>query len=395
VTPSLAALSALLEAGRREGIAPALSAAVIAGGTLVHASWHGALPLPGQGERALSRDDLFDVASLTKVMATTTLAAQLCGAGALDLDAPVAARLPGFEAGGKGQVTARHLLAHASGLPAWRPYWELAARDPVAGAAFRPPGERSPLPSLRDAFARGGAVVRAAVMDEPLERPPGTSAVYSDAGFIALGLLVEAVARAPLSRLAAERVFGPMGLASTSHLDALEPGDGPARLAGRAFVPTGWSEARRAVSLGVVNDDNAWAVGGGAPQAGVFSTATDVAAFGQAWLVALAGGPSVVAPEVARRFVARDRTPSSGRALGWDTPTGQSSIGDRLGRGPRGAVGHLGYTGTSLWIDLDAEIAVALLTNHVHPTGRADRPRLNAFRRGFHDAVAEALGIRG
>jgi len=393
VTPSLPSLSAVLEAGRREGIAPALSAAVIARGTLVHASWHGVVPLAGQGERALSRDDLFDVASLTKVMATTTLAAQLCAAGALDLDAPAAARLPGFEAGGKAPVTARHLLAHSAGLPAWRPYWELAARDAVAAAAFRPPGERPPLSSLGEAFTRGAALVRGAVLGEPLERPPGTAAVYSDPGFMALGLLVEATAGAALSRLAGERVFAPLGLASTAHLDGLDLTAGPARLAGRAFVPTGWSEARRGVSQGVVNDDNAWAVGGGAPHAGVFSTATDVAAFGQAWLVALSGGPSVVAPEVARRFVARDRTPSTGRALGWDTPTGQSSIGDRLGRGERGAVGHLGYTGSSLWIDLDAEIAVALLTNHVHPSGRADRPRLNAFRRAFHDAVAEALGI--
>jgi CubicO group peptidase (beta-lactamase class C family) len=263
----------------------------------------------------------------------------------------------------------------------------------VAGAAFRPPEQRPPLPSLHDAFTRGKALVRAAVLAEALEQPPGTRATYSDAGFLALGFLVEAIAGAPLSRLAAERVFAPLGLASTAHLDALHLAGGAARLAGHAFAPTGWSEARHGVLQGEVNDDNAWAMGGGAPHAGVFSTALDVAAFGQAWLVALAGGPSAVAPEVARRFVARDRTPGSGRALGWDTPTGASTIGRRLGRGPRGAVGHLGHTGTSLWLDLDADVSVALLTNHLHPGGRPDRARLHAFRRGFHDAVAEALGV--
>jgi CubicO group peptidase (beta-lactamase class C family) len=177
-------------------------------------------------------------------------------------------------------------------------------------------------------------------------------------------------------------------------VDGVAGGTGPAAFAGRAFAPTGWSEARGGISQGLVNDDNAWAIGGGAGHAGVFSTAQEVAALGQAWLEALRGGRSVVPADVARAFVERDRTPGSGRALGWDTPTGRTSLGTRLGRGRLGAVGHLGYTGCSLWLDLDHEVVAALLTNHVHPSGKADRPRLHAFRRAFHDAVAEALGIR-
>ncbi len=391
MTAVLPAVSAALEAGREEGIAPALSAVVLRGGRLAHASCHGEVPAPAP--RPLREDDLFDVASLTKVLATTTLAAQLVAERGLDLDAPVAARLPAFAQAGKGEVTARHLLAHSSGLPAWRPYFEAAAADPVAGAIFLPAGQRPPAAALREPFRRARALVQAAVLREPLEAAPGSRARYCDPGFIALGLLVEAIAGAPLAGLAERRVFRPLGLGSTFYLDATDP----AALAGhpgRTFVPTGASAARRELSQGQVNDDNAWALGGVGGHAGLFSTAREVAALGQAWLEALEGRPSPVPASVAAVFSRRDPTPGSERALGWDTPSrGASSLGHRLGRGPRGAIGHLGFTGTSLWIDLDAGLVCALLTNHVHPGGASDRPRIRAFRQRFHDAVGEALGV--
>ena len=394
MTPVLARVAGVLEAARRVGVGGALSAAVLSGGRLAHASCHGELDAPAA--RALSRDDLFDVASLTKVMATTTLAAQLVDAGALRLDAPVAQTLPGFEAAGKEAVTARHLLAHASGLPEWRPYFERAARDPVAGRAFLPPGERPPPAALVDAARRGRELVRESVLAEALEAPPGARARYCDPGFIALGLLVEAIAGAPLAELEERRVFGPLGLVSTGFVDGVEPARARARGEGRSFVPAGWSAPRRETVRGAVNDDNAWAMGGVAGHAGVFSTAAEVAALGQAWLEALSGAPSpVVPPSAAAELARRDAaTPGSARALGWDTPSGAApAIGSRLGRGPRGAIGHLGYTGCSLWLDLDAGVVCALLTNHVHPSGRSDRPRIRELRRSFHDAVADALGI--
>ena len=391
MTAVLAAVEGVLEAGRRAGVAPALSAAVYRGGALVHASWHGELPAPGP--RALRRDDLFDVASLTKVMATTTLVAQLVQDGALSLDAAVAPRLPGFDAGGKEGVTLRHLLVHASGLPRWRPYFELAAADPIAGAAFEPPGVRPPFAALRDPFARGKALVRAAVLAEPLEAPPGTRALYCDPGFLTLGFLIEEVLREPLARLAERRVFRPLGLTSTFFLDGLAPEEALARSAGRAFAPTERCEHRHEVNQGAVNDDNAWAMGGAAGHAGVFSTALDVAAFGQAWLDALRGRPSPVPADVAAEFARRDSTPGSTRALGWDTPSSEgSSLGTRLGRRGWGAIGHLGFTGTSLWIDVNREVVVALVTNRVHPS--AENEAIRAFRPRFHDVVAEALGIR-
>jgi serine-type D-Ala-D-Ala carboxypeptidase len=401
VTPALAAVSAALDAGRAAGIAPALAAAVLRDGALVHASWHGDVtgPEPDPKPRALGPDDLFDVASLTKVMATTTLLAQLAAEGRLALDAPAAHALPGFEQAGKGEVTVRQLLAHESGLPRWRPYFERALADPEAGRAFSPPGER-PLTgtgtgtgALAGAFARGKALVREAVLAEPLEASPGSRAEYGDPAFIALGLLLERLLGGSLAALAEERVFRPLGLASTFYLDGLDPAGAAARGAGRAFVPTGRCALRRETTQGTVNDANAYAMGGAAGHAGVFSTALEVGAFGQAWLDAVHGRRSAVPAAAAAEFTRRASAPASERALGWDTPSrGTSSLGTRLGRGPRGAIGHLGFTGTSLWIDLDAALVCVLLTNHVHPSGTNDKARLRVFRQTFHDAVAEAVG---
>jgi CubicO group peptidase (beta-lactamase class C family) len=233
-----------------------------------------------------------------------------------------------------------------------------------------------------------------AVLAEPAEAAPGTRALYCDPGFIALGLLVERLGGAPLPQLFASRVAGPLGLRSTFFVDGLDPAAAEAARAGRSFVPTGWSARRAEVVSGFVNDDNAWAMGGAAGHAGLFSTPGEVAALGQAWLEAATGRGGVIPADVAREFARRDATPGSERALGWDTPSrGGSTLGGRLGRGPRGAIGHLGFTGTSLWIDLDAGIVCALLTNHVHPSGSSDKPRMRAFRQAFHDAVAEGLGI--
>lgn len=393
MTARLPAVVAVLDAGLREGIAPALSAVVLRGGRTVHASVHG--EVPGPTSRPLREDDLFDVASLTKVMATATIAAGLVEEGALTLDAPVAARLPGFGQAGKEAVTARHLLAHSSGLPAWRPYFEAARADPEAAVALLPAARRPPGAALRDSVLRGRGVIRDAVLREPLEAAPGRRTLYCDPGFMALGFLLEAISGEPLATLAERRVFTPLGLGSTFFLDGADPAGATARAAGRTFVPTGASAARGGeVSRGAVHDDNAWALGGVGGHAGVFSTAREVATLGQAWLDALDGRASTIPAAAARTFARKDGTPGSERALGWDTPSrGASSIGSRLGRGPRGALGHLGYTGTSVWIDLDAGLVCALLTNHVHPGGVSDRPRIRAFRQRFHDAVAESLGV--
>jgi CubicO group peptidase (beta-lactamase class C family) len=289
-------------------------------------------------------------------------------------------------------VTLRQLLAHSSGLPRWRPYHALALLDPVASGAFLPPASRPRPDALRPAFERGREIVRRAVLAEPLEAAPGSRAVYCDPGFIALGLLLEEVLGDRLAALAESRVFLPVGLGSTSYLDGLVPDEVAAFASGRSFVPTERCPHRGEVNRGAVNDDNAWAMGGAAGHAGVFSTARDVAHLGQAWLDALHGRRSIVPAAVATEFARRDATPGTTRALGWDTPSAEgSSLGERLGRSGRGAIGHLGFTGTSLWIDVERELVIVLLTNRVHPT--AENERIRAFRPRFHDTVAEALGV--
>jgi CubicO group peptidase (beta-lactamase class C family) len=342
---------------------------------------------------------LFDVASLTKVVATGTLAALLVKDGRIGLDAPVVDWLPRFRGAGKDRVTVRQLLAHSSGLPWWRPWFERAAADPVAGQAFQPPDQRPR--DLRDAFARGREILEEALWEEPLEAPPGTRTRYGDPAFLALGFLLERAGGAPLDRLFEDRVAGPLGLRDTFFVGPgrLSVGQGPC--AGRIYAPTERCPHRGEVNRGAVNDDNAWAMGGVAGHAGLFSTAADVARLGQEWLDALSGRGRILDEVVASGFARRDATPGSERALGWDTPSaGGSSIGSsersstrsptRLGRGPLGAIGHLGYTGCSLWIDRDLGLSCALLTNHVHPDGR--RPaEILALRQAFHDAVAEAV----
>jgi CubicO group peptidase (beta-lactamase class C family) len=391
--PVLTGVAETLEAGRMEGIAPALASVVLRGGEPIHGSWHGAIPGPGGAPRNLSPHDLFDVASLTKVMSTTSVAVQLVAEGRLELGAPAARWLPGFDHGDRAAITVRHLLSHSSGLPGWRPIFERAMADPVAGRAFLPPAERPSPRELVAAFTRGEAILREAVMSEPLEAAPGSRAVYSDPGFLALGWVVEEAGGDRLPGLARRRVFEPLGMRGTGFADGQDPIEASAFVKSHAFAPTERCTHRHEVNQGAVNDDNSWAAGGGTGHAGLFSTAEDVAVFGQAWLDALSGGRGVI-PREARDFARRDGSiAGSTRALGWDTPSSEgSTIGTRLGRGTRGAVGHLGWTGCSLWIDLDQELVCVLLTNHCHPGG-TDRERLNPFRARFHDAVAAALDI--
>ncbi len=379
----------VVEAALREGVAPAVASTVLVGGAVVHAAASGdAQRTPTR--RALADGDLFDLASVTKPYVGSVVA-RLVDRGVLDLDDAVSRWLPGFRSGGKEAVTVRHLLAHASGLPAWRPLFERAGADPVARTAFAAPARRPGPAALVAAFRRGRELAEEAVSAEPLEAAPGTRAAYSDLGFIALGLVVERICGVPLDAAVEAEVTAPLSLRTTTFLPGLDPARAAARRAGRTFVPTRRSAARAGeVVCGTADDDNAWMMGGVAGHAGLFATAADVAAFGQAWLDALAGRTRWLSPTTAALFAARDATPGSERALGWDTPSREgSALGTRLGRGPRGAIGHLGFTGTSLWLDRDRELACALLTNHVHPDG-SDRERIRAFRARFHDAVADA-----
>jgi CubicO group peptidase (beta-lactamase class C family) len=319
----------------------------------------------------------FDLASLTKVMCTTAVLSRLAEQRVLSFDMPLGDFVPAAH----HQATLADLAFHRSGLPAFLPFFaELTRTNPTLFDGRAEPG-------LREAVRR--EVVRRALAVKP-QQQVGTAAVYSDLGFIALGEVVAAAMGLPLEAAFANAVTAPLRL--TAHFRCLSA---PAPTV--SVVPTGgtrprapapgqesmWSCPSFPSREGEVDDDNAWVMNGVAGHAGLFSNANDVAAFGQAVLDGFLGP---------HPFVRDLKTPLSTRAFGFDTPSPEgASCGPRFGRGgPRGAVGHLGFTGTSLWIDLDRQLVVALLTNRVI-FGR-ENLGIRAFRPRFHEAVIDLFG---
>jgi CubicO group peptidase (beta-lactamase class C family) len=323
----------------------------------------------------MARDTVFDLSSLTKPLATATAVMLLAREGKLRPEDRVTRFIPNFGVHGKFGVSVRHLLAHCSGLPAWRPFYQEITRGAQG---------RADLPSSRGARE----FVYERIHRERLEHPPGTHAVYSDLGFLLLGELIELVTQTPLDRVCHERIFRPLGLRSTGFVDLGRVRRDKLAPVTDAIAPTERCPWRQKVLFGEVHDDNAWAVGGVAGHAGLFSTAADVHEL-VSWLRTCARNEDPSLPgDLVWRFWTRDGTvPDSTWALGWDTPSAAaSSAGSRVSRH---AVGHLGFTGTSLWIDLERDAHVILLTNRVHPERHDDRIR--AVRPRVHDAVWEAL----
>jgi beta-glucosidase-like glycosyl hydrolase/CubicO group peptidase (beta-lactamase class C family) len=297
-------------------------------------------------------DTMYDLASLTKVVVTTTMAMILVDEGKLDINKPVSAFLPEFHGGAKDKVTVWHLLTHSSGIDWWAPlYKELKGKD---------------------AYLR-----RILAMDLVYE--PGAKSVYSDLGVILLGEILERVAGQDLESFARARVLGPLGMKDTTYRP------GPELVA--RIAPTENDPWRGHVLRGEVHDENAAALGGVAPHAGLFSTASDLARFAQ---MLLDGGvfehQRIVSRETVERFTKRAGVPDSSRALGWDTPGENSSAGSLFG--PR-SFGHTGFTGTSMWMDPDRNLFVILLTNRVHPT--RENNAIREVRRAVADAVVRGL----
>lgn len=386
----MSALHALLEDACRAGHPPAAQACVIHEGRVVHESAHGASP-DGVPTSATS---VFDVASVTKVAATTLSIAVLIARGELALDAPVARWLPAFGANGKGEVTLRAVLGHRSGLPAWAPLFQAVIYDARTSAIFA----RREVSEDVWAIARG--LVLAQVHAAPLETPHRR--VYSDLGFLALGALVEEVTGTSLDGFARAHVFAPLGL----DLAFVDRRATTSPFEGRHVLPTGRTRPREPapgqcyVQLaqpllfdpGHVDDDNAFAMGGVAGHAGLFGTASALARLGWALVEELEGAERLGIGEVLRTFATIDPAEGAARGLGFDMPAALgSSVGDRFGkRGPRGAIGHLGFTGCSLWIDLDRALVAVLLTNRTVP-GRTYVEPIRALRRAFHDAACDAI----
>ena len=299
---------------------------------------------------------LFDVASLTKPIATTA-AAILYERGDLELDAPLVGVIPEFLVDSCGEVdprrrdvTFRMLLAHSSGLPAYEKLFLKAhTRDELLRAAFT----------------------------MPLSADPGTRAEYSDIGFIMLAAALERLAGESLDVFCQREIFGPLAMAHTTFNPPAES---------RPQIPPTADDHtfRHRIIEGEVQDENASVLGGVAGHAGLFSTAEDLARFAH---TIVHGGHPILRPETVALFTRRETAPAgTSRALGWDTPSSPSQSGKHFG--PR-SYGHLGYTGTSLWIDPDRQLSITLLTNRTWPD--CSNQAIKQIRPRVHDAVLEVL----
>jgi CubicO group peptidase (beta-lactamase class C family) len=350
-----------------DDVAPGFVLLVASGG---HVQFHEAFGRRQLVPRQLPTfpDTVYDVASLTKAIVTSVLCMKEVARGAVGLDTPVAKLLPEFEGEGRAGITVRHLLSHSSGLPAYRPFWRQAA----------------------DAASERWAISLAAAR-EPLEYSPGTLSVYSDLGFILLGWLLERSSEQRLDALAARDIIQPLGLTSATFVNLAESDARVRLLAEHSVAATQQCPERGRVILGEVDDLNAYVMGGVSGHAGLFANAADVSAIAAELVAAWrgAGDAKLVQRDVVREFWAPARVPGSTWRLGWDGPAPSGSqAGTRLSRA---AVGHLGFTGCSLWIDPERETWIVLLSNRVHPAV-PNPDRLRVFRPALHDAVLEALG---
>jgi CubicO group peptidase (beta-lactamase class C family) len=311
----------------------------------------------GDFDSEVTSATLFDLASLTKVIATTTAAAILYERGLFELDALVLGVIPEFLVDSCGEidphrreVSFRMLLAHSSGLPAYEKLFLKAQnRDDL----------------LRAAFAM------------PLSADPGTRAEYSDIGFLILGAALERIAQESLDIFCRREIFGPLAMTSTTF--------NPPTAVRHQIPPTADDLIfRHRVIQGEVQDENASVLGGVAPHAGLFSTAEDLARFAHAML---SEGQPILRPETVALFTRRESAPAgTTRTLGWDTPSSPSQSGKYFGPA---SYGHLGYTGTSLWIDPGRQLSITLLTNRTWPD--CSNQAIKQVRPNFHDAIAEAL----
>ena len=314
-------------------------------------------------------DTLFDIASLTKPVATTTMAMMLYERGLLELDAPLVGTIPEFSSGQpdprRREVTFRMLLAHSSGLPAYEKlFLRTRSRDELLDAAFA----------------------------TSLTADPGSRAEYSDIGFILLGIALERLAGESLEIFCQREIFGPLAMSNTTFnppqpVRARIPPTADERSAENTLRVSQKprSTFRNRVIQGEVQDENAYVLGGVAGHAGLFSTAEDLARFAQ---VMLNGGAPILRRETVALFTRRELTPTgTTRALGWDTPSTPSQSGKYFGPS---SYGHLGYTGTSLWVDPVRQLSITLLTNRTWPD--CSNQAIKQVRPKFHDAIVEALG---
>jgi CubicO group peptidase (beta-lactamase class C family) len=371
----LARVDTIISAAITQGAAPGVALAVGRYGKLVRMHGFGTLD-KRRGFGDVTDSTIYDLASVTKVIATTTAAMMLVDEGLLDLDAPVSKYLPEWGTSeAKQKVTVRNLLLHNAGLPAYSPLWR---------------------------ELRGREQYRRRITAMSLEREPGTRTIYSDFGPILLGFIIEQITMQTLDVFLRDRLFEPLGLHETGYnpLDwpygalptyGTQQGEEPIQIPDprlERIAPTENDTVfRKRLIRGEVHDENAYALGGVAGHAGLFSSVRDLAVFAQMMLDGgFAHGRRLIDPETIEEFTRREDV-SSNRALGWETPEGaESSAGAYLSDR---AFGHTGFTGTSIWIDPENDLFIILLMNRVNPS--RENQRYIPLRRAVADAVAQAI----
>lgn len=321
-------------------------------------------------------ETIFDLASLTKPLATTVAVMLLVREKKIRLEDRVTRFFANFGVFGKTHITFRHLLAHCSGLPAWQPYYE----DIVKGE------KEGRINFVASRAAKSYVFER--IHREKAVAPPGTQSLYSDLGFMLLGEVVEEITGWTLDRYCQDRIFKPMGLRSTSFVDLTQLKLRRLQPAKEMIAPTENCSWRKKVLCGEVQDDNAYAMGGVAGHAGLFSSARDIHLQITRLKRCMRGEDSYLPAPLVKEFFARDETINgSTYALGWDTPSAENSLSGSMFS--PSAIGHFGFTGTSVWWDLERDCHVILLSNRVHPSRSTDK--IKAFRPNVHDLLMKAI----
>jgi serine-type D-Ala-D-Ala carboxypeptidase len=333
------------------------------------------------GDRALvpvrasmTRDTIFDLASLTKVFATVPTIMKLVDQGRIALEDPLSKLINSASLGDKKALTPRLLLTHSSGLIDWKPFFEKLREQPLK--------ERKRL-------------LREWIIEEPFAYEPGKGSLYSDLGFMILEWVIEEKTGETLPEFVQKNFYGPLGLKKT----LFRGGEGVKRREGRLlqgvateeFAATEDCPWRKRVLQGEVHDDNAWTLGGYSGHAGLFSTAEEIHVIANMLREHYLGKrKDFFRPETVREFFRRqDIVKGSDWALGWDTRALEGSSAGKYFS--RDSVGHTGFTGTSIWMDLEKDVIAILLSNRVHP--KRDNDKIKQFRLVFHDAVMESLGM--
>ncbi len=331
----------------------------------------------------MSVDTVFDIASLTAVLATTTLMMKLVEGQKIKLEDRVARYIQSFGVFGKSAITIEHLLIHASGLPAWLPFFEDLAK---ANAGAR-------LGILTSRGARD--YVFNAINRLPLKHEPGSRQTYSDIDFIILGELIEGLTGLSIDRAVYRYILQPLSIKSTSYIDLSMIKRRGIHPVTDMIAPTEECPWRGRVLCGEVHDDNAWAMGGIAGHSGLFSTAFDLHQIARELILAYHGDSQFLSRETVRKFWSvPSETMSPHFRYGWESPSKENGMIDMIdSKLSQNGVGHCGFTGCSLWIEPELGIEIILMTNRVNPS-RSNKRIVN-FRPKLHDAVLESLSHVG